>query len=154
NFFFISADLHWPLYEGTRRGLEKLLAGKKARRDELVVAVVSYLEEPLFYALQFNEVIQALPGLERVDVLIAGAVPSGESFAARLPSLRNGRAAGHVGSRAIGASFHDRPQALLAANYELVDIGYVRYNTAHPGARSDLFPYLRADRSSLLFNFK
>src|SRR6266540_1673365 len=26
NFFFLSADLHWPLYESARLGLEKLLA--------------------------------------------------------------------------------------------------------------------------------
>ena len=24
NFFFITADLHWPLYDGVRKGLAKL----------------------------------------------------------------------------------------------------------------------------------
>ncbi len=26
NFFFLTADLHWPLYEGLQRGLESLLS--------------------------------------------------------------------------------------------------------------------------------
>src|SRR5690242_7876959 len=68
NFFFVTADLHWPLYDGLRKGLAKLLQGNRARRDEVVVAVVSYLDNPLFGALQFHEVIAEVPGLERVDV--------------------------------------------------------------------------------------
>src|SRR5581483_8130992 len=74
NFFFVSADLHWPLYEHLRRGLAQLLARGPAVRDEIVVGVVSYLEEPLFKYLQFQEVLDAIPGLKRVDLLIAGAV--------------------------------------------------------------------------------
>ncbi|SRR6266550_8217075 len=27
NFFFVTADLHWPFYDGIRRGLAKLLRG-------------------------------------------------------------------------------------------------------------------------------
>jgi hypothetical protein len=60
----------------------------------------------------------------------------------------------YFGARAIGASFHDRPLALTAATFELLDILYVRYNTAHPGARSDLLPFLRPGRAARVFNFK
>lgn len=154
NFFFLSSDLHWPIYEGTRRGLEALLTRGGGVRDEIVVGVVSYLEEPLFQALQLHEVLAAVAGLQRVDLIIAGAVSSPASFYSRLGPLARARAFGHSGARAIGASFHDRPLALTAATFELLDILYVRYNTAHPGARSDLFPFLRPGRAARVFNFK
>jgi|ERR1051325_9420526 hypothetical protein len=154
NFFFVSADLHWPLYEGIRTGLAKLFEGNPSRRNEIVVGVVSYLDEPLFSALQFDEVIEAVPGLERVDLLIAGAVSSEPSFFSRLSSLQRARANRLHGAAAIGASFHQRPLARIAGQDELLDISYVRFNSAHPGARTDLFPYLRPARSTLVFNFK
>lgn len=154
NFFFLSADLHWPIYEGTRRGLEALLARGGGVRDEIVVGVVSYLEEPLFQALQLHEVIDAVPGLGRVDLMIAGAVASPASFYPRLNALARARAGGHCGARTIGASFHDRSLARTAATLELLDLAFVRYNTAHPGARTDLFPFLRSGRATRVFNFK
>ena len=153
NFFFLSADLHWPLYEHTREGLRRLLA-TKARRNDVVVGVVSYLDEPLFSALQFHEVLDSVPGLERVDVLIAGAVSSDASFYPRIRSLGAARAIAHCGARAIGASFHQRPYVLMADHHQLLDISFVRYNTAHPGARNDIFPYVKVPRASKMFNFK
>jgi hypothetical protein len=153
NFFFVSADLHWPLYQQTRQGLAKLLSENHGRRGDMVIAVVSYLDEPLFGHLQFHQVIESVPGLRYIDVLIAGAVSNENHFYRRLTSLNRGRTACHLGARAIGASFHSRSSALLANNSNLLDISYIRYNTSHPGARLDLLPYLRADRSGLIFNF-
>jgi hypothetical protein len=153
NFFFVSADLHWPLYEHTRQGISKLVAGNRSRRDEIVVAVVSYLDEPLFSALQFHEVVDAVPGLERVDVMVAGAVGNDYGFA-KLNGLRDAGAKRHLGSRAVGASFHQRKYALASDLYSLLDLNLVRYNTAHPGARTDLFPYLQPQTSTLMFNLK
>jgi len=40
NFFFITADLHWPLYDGVRKDLANILDGNKSRRDELVAGGV------------------------------------------------------------------------------------------------------------------
>ena len=154
NFFFVTADLHWPLYDGVRRGLAKLLSGNRARRDEVVVGVVSYLDNPLFGALQFNEVIAEVPGLERVDLLIAGAVASQASFTSRLYSMAAARQSGQHGARAIGASFHQRTLALMGGGYDLLDVSFIRYNAAHPGARRDLFPYLPPLRACPVFNFK
>ena len=154
NFFFLTADLHWPLYEDTRRGLERLLDRGGSVRDRLVVAVVSYLSEPLFGALQVHEVVNAVRGLERVDLLVAGAVPHLPDLYERARSLGAGRAAGVGRAMAIGASFHDRHAALTALNHDLLDLAYVRYNTRHDGARRDLFPHLRANRRALVYNFK
>jgi hypothetical protein len=71
--------------------------------------------------------------------MIAGAVGNDFGFA-KLNSLRDARAKGHLGSRAVGASFHKRRYALASDVYSLLDLNLVRYNTAHPGARTDLFP--------------
>jgi aryl-alcohol dehydrogenase-like predicted oxidoreductase len=89
-----------------------------------------------------------------VDLLIAGAVPDENNFVARFNAIHTARGAGHVGSRAIGASFHHRRSALISLNYNCLDINYIRYNTAHPGAVHEIFPYLRQDRTGLIYNFK
>jgi hypothetical protein len=154
NFFFVSADLHWPLYEATRKGLERLLRGNRRRRDQIVVGVVSYFEEPWFGYLQFWEVIDAVPGLMRVDLLIAGGVSSSRSFDEREDVLRSARAQRYLGARAIGASLHQRKLAVRAEQNRVLDISYIRYNAGHPGARRDVFPQLRGKRRALLFNFK
>lgn len=154
NFFFISADLHWPLYEATRKGLERLLRGSRARREQIVVGVVSYFEEPWFGYLQFWEVIDAVPGLQRVDLLIAGGVSSASSFNERTAVLRGARAKHYLGARAIGASLHQRKLAVKVERNRLLDISYIRYNAGHPGARRDVFPQLRGKHRALLFNFK
>ena len=154
NFFFVTADLHWPLYDGVRKGLAKLLNGNAARRDELVVAVVSYLDDPLFSTLQFHEVIGEVPGLDHVDLMIAGAVSSDQSLYSRVNSLQRALSMRHNGASAIGATFHQRSLALVADHHAFLDISYIRYNSGHPGARRDLFPYMRPTRSGLVFNFK
>ncbi len=154
NFFFLTADLHWPIYGGLRQGLARLFAERPGSRDEVVVGVVSYLEQPLFGALQFHEVIQVVEGLERVDVLIAGAIPGEASLLGRFNAIHGARAAGHNGARAIGASFHDRRAALLSIGHNLLDVNFIRYNPSHPGAVTEIFPFLRPDRTGLIFNFK
>lgn len=154
NFFFVSGDLHWPMYEGVRRGLQALFARGGSVRDEIVVGVVSYLDEPFFHYLQFNEVVQAVPGMGRVDLMIAGGISTERSFSTRLASLKAARDRGHLGSRAIGGSFHDRPTALSSINANALDVHFVRYNTAHTGANHDLFPHMNAARTSPIFNFK
>jgi aryl-alcohol dehydrogenase-like predicted oxidoreductase len=154
NFFFVSADLHWPLYEGVRGGLRDLFARAGGLRDEVVVAVVSYLGEPFFHYLQFHEVIHAVPGMDRVDLLVAGGIASTDMLAERLAVLQIARDHRHLGSRAIGGSFHDRRTALASINTDALDIHFIRYNPAHTGADRDLFPHMKADRRAPIFNFK
>jgi hypothetical protein len=149
NFFFVTTDMHWPLYEASRRGLRALLS-RKAIRDDVVVAGACYLTQLEFCVAPFFELVEAVPGLGRVDALIAGGVYSPDLLG-RIRTLRGGVAAGRA--RAVGASFHDRQAALVAANHRVVDLGYVRYNPAHPGARHDLFPQLAGGHAPL-FNFK
>ena len=153
NFFFLTADLHWPLYEESRRGLEMLLArGPKVRR-QIVVAVTIYPTQPEFCSMGLQEVLTAVPRLGAVDVAVAGGAYAHE-FLTRLSVYQDHRRSGFAGVRAIGASFHDRQAALLGVNHGLVDIAFLRYNPSHSGAARDVFPHLEKQSATLLYNFK
>jgi hypothetical protein len=152
NFFFISNDLHWSLYAPLMAGVNDLLESG-VRRDDIVICGVSYLSEPIFAYLQFNELLAAMPRLERVDVLLAGAAELGD-FLPRYRSLHKARAEQLWQCRGIGASFHDRVAARVGICSDLIDIAYIRYNPGHPGAEEDLFPYIPTNRACLMYNFK
>jgi hypothetical protein len=153
NFFFLSADMHWPCYEPLRQGLKDLLRRGGGIRDEIVLGAACYPAQPDFCVYPFQEVLEAVPQLERLDLLIAGGAYS-RDFSERLPVYQEHRRWRFLGCRAIGTSFHDRQTALAAINERLVDIAYIRYNPMHPGARHDLFPQIAAREPPLVFNFK
>ena len=152
NFFFVTADMHWPYYDALRHGIASLLADGVARREDIVVASVSYVSQPEFGWVPFQEVLSAVPGLEYLDVLVVGGA-YGHDVDERIAQRRAQVAERFVGARAVGVTFHERQAAVRFANEELVDIAFLRYNPAHPGARDDVFPLLTRSRS-LLFNFK
>ena len=141
NFFFVSADMHWPLYENTRRGLAELLARRGGIRDDMVVAGVCYPTQPEFGTAPFQELVDSVPGLKGLDVLLAGGVYGGE-FRARRAVFEEHRQSGFLGNRAVGATFHDRPAARMAMRKRDVEIAFIRYNPGHAGARRDVFPDL------------
>lgn len=155
NFFFLSADMHWPVYRETRRGLERLLERGPHVRDAIVVAVASYLTQPAFCGGTFLEVLGAIPNLDRIDVLVAGGAGANE-FLTRRERYRTVPYAEALGHRATAASFHDRSTALTAINHALVDLAFIRYNPEHPGARRDLFAGLRSAPEALpcIYNFR
>ena len=154
NFFFITADMHWPLYEQTRRGLAKLLRRGGDVRSRIVVAGVIYVTQPEFCWDPFAELVDAVDGLEHLDLLIAGACYA-DNFAARLPVLGEHRQRRFLGAQAIGATFHDRALVADAVNAGEIDIAFVRFNAAHRGAQTEVFPLINTgERSTLLFNFK
>jgi hypothetical protein len=153
NFFFLSADLHWPVYEATRRGLVDLLSRTPSVRDRIVVAVATYVTQPVFFHAPFREALEAVPGLGHIDVTVAGGSYRAD-FSARAALFAQH---GELGARACGASFHDRGMASKAFRERLVDIGFVRYNSVHRGAEKDLFPHIRRTRGrrrALVYNFK
>jgi hypothetical protein len=153
NFFFVSADMHWPLYEATRQGLAELLARGRGVRDQVVVAGVCYPTQPEFCTMPFEELIAAVPGLGRLDVLLAGGAYGGE-FGRRQPVYAEHRRRGSFGNRATGATFHDRQAAREALNETALDISFIRYNPGHAGARRDVFPHLPQAPRPLLYGFK
>lgn len=149
NFFFLTADMHWPMYEGTRLGLAHLLAKRPEVRQRLVVAVTSYVSQPEFCRMPFEEVLGVVPGLEHVDVaIIGGSYP--QDFFSRLVTYRAQRPGD---MRAVGATFHERRSAVTAVNHGLIDVGFVRYNSAHPGAEHDVLPHLLEGGQARMFSF-
>lgn len=44
--------------------------------------------------------------------------------------------------RALGVSIHDRPRAGKLAEESIFDLLMIRYNAAHPGAETEIFPHL------------
>ena len=153
NFFFITADMHWPMYESVREGLRRLLRANPRARDTITVGVVAYVTQPEFCWVPFDEVLAELPELQnRIDVTIAGGV-YGHEFPTRVAIYKQHRQRKHVGARAIGASFHDRVCARAALEAGDLDVAFIRYNPLHPGAARDLFPHV-TETQPLLFNFK
>jgi hypothetical protein len=157
NFFFLSADMHFPLYEAARKGLADLLRRGRGVRENIVVGVVSYVQQPEFCHAPFRELIDAVPRLGTIDMTIAGGAYAGE-FLVRLSQYRQHRVSSRSarvipGVRATGASFHDRVATVSALNHDLVDLAFSRYNPDHPGAEEDVFPHLVERRRSRLFNF-
>lgn len=150
NFFFFSADMHWPAYEATREGLRQLLRASPEARSRLVVAVVSYVTQPEFCSGPFEEALGAVPGLDYVDVAVIGGAYAAD-YALRRERYRLVRP-GRM--RALGASFHDRTLAVDAVNEGQVDVAFVRYSSAHSGAEVDVFPLIRAACPTKLFSFK
>jgi len=152
NFFFLTADMHWPMYEPLRRGLRTLFK-RPGARESVVICSTAYVTQPDFCEMPFEEVVEALPGLGHLDVLTMGGVSEGD-FRPRLPVYQRHLAHGFVGCKAIGASFHDRKTARAAVDAEVVDLAFVRFNAGHPGAQKDLFPHVKPHRHTRLFNFK
>jgi hypothetical protein len=150
NFFFVTADMHWPLYEATRLGLIELLRSGLARREEIVIAGVSYVTQPEFGSAPFEELAAAIPGIGMLDVKVAGGGYAPEIHA-RL--ARFGAAHHEPPCRAVGASFHDRVAARTALGERALDVAFVRYNARHPGALIDLFPFAGRRAPALLYGF-
>jgi len=153
NFFFVSADMHWPLYERVRQGLHDLLARGPRIRSQIVVGAVSYCTQPELCSEPFQEVVDEIPGLGSIDLLIAGGAHGGE-LESRLPVYQGHRRKGFLGARAIGVTFHDRRAAVRPVTEGLLDMAYIRYNASHPGACRDLFPHVASRGPTLLFGFK
>jgi hypothetical protein len=153
NFFFLTADMHWPIYRATREGLRLLFERGGGIRDDVVVGVVSYVTQPEFCYAPYIEVLGEVPGLERVDLTIIGG-----AYAAEFPTRRTVYAQHRLGqipgARALGCTFHERSASVAALNEGTIDVGFVRYNAIHRGAEVDVFPRLSPDRRSLCYNFK
>jgi hypothetical protein len=153
NFFFVSVDLHWPLYESIREGLRRLLARGHGIRDRVVIAAVSYVVGPTTMTQAFRELLDTVPELDRIDVVMAGMVRD-EEVALRLPALRKIVEHGQFGARATGASFHRRTTAVRVHREGLVDLVCLRSNPHHPMGLEDTFPHLDARSRSRVFVFK
>lgn len=146
NFFFLSCDLHWPTYRRSFAGLRQVLRRRPSLRADMCIAVASYVGAETMTESALADLLDELPELEAPDVLVAGGV-YGHDAERRIAMLEELRAVGRC--RAIGASFHERAAAKAFLSDTRLDVGFVRYNPAHVGARRDLFPFLRPGRPPL-----
>lgn len=153
NFFFVTADLHYPVYEPLRVGLSRLLSRGGGIRDRVVIAVTSYITQRAFRGGPFEEAMHCT-GLGHVDVAVMGGAYSSDVLD-RLATAETLKQTRRFGVRATGVTFHDRSAAAQVLSTGLCDVGFVRYNCVHPGARFDLFPKIAArPPRTRAFNFK
>ena len=153
NTFFLTGDLHWPLYEGLRKGLEALFARGGGIRDDVVVCGVSYATQPRFFKGPFTELIAHVKGLERIDIAIGGGAYAPD-YASRLPEYQTLAETGAWGAKAMGFSFHDRAALRGALAGDQADLAFLRYSPRHSGARRDVFPAARPEGRAKLYAFK
>jgi hypothetical protein len=160
NFFFVTTDMHWPLYENLRKGLEMLFARGVARED-VVVAGVAYVAQPEFTFVPFKEVADNIKGLVGVDIFVSGGSyekdldPGGRIalYKRRAESPDEQARLASIRATASGASFHSRSAALTAINNDLVDIAFVRHNADHCLGHRSLFPCINDTHRTKVFNF-
>jgi hypothetical protein len=119
----------------------------------VVIAVTAYVGAGIFHGLAFQEVLAAVPELERIDLAIVGGLYANDATS-RIATARRHRAERAFGARACGASFHDRPSAIEPINKRQIDAAFIRYNPSHPGAERDLFPSLTRPTRPLIYAFK
>ncbi len=153
NFFFVTADMHWPLYAGLREGLVRLAKARPQAVDEAVIACCSYVAQPEFLAVPFLEALAELKPFRRFEVLVAGGAYDAD-VDRRLEVLKDNIRHERAPGRLVGTSVHDRPAGARVVNAGSADLVFVRYNSRHPGAQFDFFPRLVAGRTTRVFNFK
>ncbi len=111
---------------------------KRGKRDDLILSSFTYAHEPLLTEFFLLKGLKSL-GLDYVDVLLLG-------YFSRRPSKRILEGAlrlkekGFV--RFIGVSGHKRAAFPDFAREGLFDVFHLRYNAAHRGAETDVFPHL------------
>lgn len=110
----------------------------QGKRDDLVVVLQSYSRSPRLMELFVKKGLRALV-LDHADVLVLGWYnkPPSRKIMDRAQALRE---LGLV--RFLGLSGHNRRLFPRLAEDGVFDLFHVRYNAAHRGAETDIFPRL------------
>jgi predicted aldo/keto reductase-like oxidoreductase len=125
---------------GMREALRNIVA--KGQRDRLVLAAFTYAHNNFFTERLLRRGLKSA-GLDHADVLILG-------FFSRRPSRRlidgalRMKEKGLV--RFIGLSSHNRKFLGELAKDGEFDVMHLRYNAAHRGAETEIFPFLGQER--------
>jgi predicted aldo/keto reductase-like oxidoreductase len=124
---------------GMREALQNIVA--KGGRDKLVLAAFTYAHNNFFTEKLLRRGLKSA-GLDHADVLILG-------YFSRMPPRRLIDGALEMKERGlvrfIGLSSHNRKLlGRLAAGSEF-DVLHIRYNAAHRGAETEVFPLAKGD---------
>ena len=124
-----------------KSGMREAIRGivGRGQRDRLVVALQSYARSGALMEYSLGKALRAL-GLDYADVFILGwhnRNPSPRLIERALAMRAQGM------FRYLGMSGHNRPLFAAMAAREGFDIFQVRYNAAHRGAETEVFPQLK-----------
>jgi aryl-alcohol dehydrogenase-like predicted oxidoreductase len=121
----------------------------KGERDKLVLAMFTYAHSPWLTEKYFHKGLRAA-GLDRADLLILGYY----SWPPSRRILENALRLKEKGLiRAIGLSGHNRKLVPKLAAEGVIDVFHFRYNAAHRGAETEIFPLLPAADGPGLVSF-
>lgn len=129
-------------YWGTlrRRGMCEAIQNicRRGRRDDLVIVLQSYSRLAFFTEWTVRRALRAL-GLEHADVLLFGwhNKPPARRLLDRALAMKE---RGLV--RFLAISSHKRSLFPQLARERVFDIFHLRYNAAHRGAETEVFPHL------------
>ena len=169
NYFFFSSDLHHANYRNSAEALRTLCGKGSSVRDQVVLATVSYVDDPnkLVAAIldQFGEL-----QIDYIDVFHWGWILAEHDVPALLRSARElheGRSvtqqyrtlealeqAQHINAelirrglaRYVGMSFHSLRAACSVISE--IDVMMLRYNMANTRAEQYVVPLLSGDKDS------
>jgi aryl-alcohol dehydrogenase-like predicted oxidoreductase len=128
------------LYWGSirRSGFRQAIRNLAASRDRMVLVIQSFSRAASLVGWSLERALSGLR-IEFADVLLLG-MWNGPVPERILDAARSVRQRGLV--RHLAVSTHNRryvPELLKGADFDVV---HFRYNAAHPGAETDIFPYV------------
>ena len=129
-------------YWGTfrRNPFGEAIRNLKPQRERFVLVVQSYSRIPKLVGWSVERALRKL-GLDYADILLLGLwnKPVSQGI---LEAAQAVRERGLV--RCLAVSSHHRPLISKLSLGRDFDVIHFRYNAAHPGAETDIFPYLPA----------
>lgn len=137
--------LYWssPRRDGFRRAVARAV---KRKRDDLVLVVQSYARAGFWMRWSLERALRQL-GTDHADLLLLGwwnALPPPRILDAARQLIDRGKA------RHVMISCHHRPSFEAMAREAGVNALMVRYNAAHPGAETEVFPRLPEPRPGIV----
>jgi aryl-alcohol dehydrogenase-like predicted oxidoreductase len=127
-----------------RTAMRNIIA--RGQRDGLVLAMLTYAHSAWLTDLSFSRGLKAL-GTDYADVLLLG-------YYSKRPPRRVLDGATRLKEkglvRYIGVTSHNRQVIPTLAAEGVIDVFHVRYNAAHQGAETDVFPHLGEPRPGIV----
>jgi aryl-alcohol dehydrogenase-like predicted oxidoreductase len=142
--------LQYVFWNPTAAALTRVLARlKPGQRERLVIATgpsLGFLASSLRHRVE-----RALKVLNSDYIDVLQLYWLGRMSAYRQPVIEEMLRLKEEGKvRVLGASIHDRPRAGELAESGPLDLLMIRYNAAHPGAETDIFPHLTKRRPAVI----